>query len=89
MLWYVIPWLVGFLIIIWFLTKLIIPAIIISVIILFSSVKIVTPNTIKTVETMWKFNRILRPWLNFIIPFLEWTRNQDLLKKIFKLMFKV
>jgi len=84
MLWYVIPWLVAFLIIIWIISiQLLVPAIIISLFILFASIKIVTPNTVKTVETMWKFNRILRPWLNFIIPFLEWTRNQDLFKKNF------
>jgi regulator of protease activity HflC (stomatin/prohibitin superfamily) len=61
--------------------SLIIPALILCVILIFLSVKIVTPNTVKTVELLWNFNRILRPWLNFIIPFIEWTRSQDLIRK--------
>lgn len=54
---------------------------IIALVLLFLSVKIVTPNTVKTVEFLWGFNRILRPGLNFIIPFIEWTRHQDLFRK--------
>lgn len=54
---------------------------IIALVLLFLSAKIVTPNTVKTVEFLWSFNRILRPWLNFIIPFIEWTRHQDLFRK--------
>lgn len=59
----------------------IIPAIIISIVLLMLSVRIVTPNTVKAVEFLWNFNRVLRPWLNFIIPFVEWTRHQDLFRK--------
>lgn len=54
---------------------------IIALVLIFLSAKIVTPNTVKTVEFLWSFNRILRPWLNFIIPFVEWTRHQDLFRK--------
>lgn len=54
---------------------------VIALVLLFLSAKIVTPNTVKTVEFLWSFNRILRPWLNFIIPFIEWTRHQDLFRK--------
>ena len=36
------------------------------------------------VEFLGKFNRILRPGLNVIIPGLEWTRTQDLYKKNFQ-----
>lgn len=80
-MWFIIPIVVILIIALWVVVELIIPAIIISVILVFLSVKIVTPNTVKAVELLWKFNRILRPWLNFIIPFIEWTRHQDLFRK--------
>jgi regulator of protease activity HflC (stomatin/prohibitin superfamily) len=60
---------------------LVVPAIVLSIILTFLSVKIVTPNTVKTVEFLGKFSRLLRPGLNFIIPFIEWTRHQDLFRK--------
>lgn len=44
-------------------------------------VKIVTPQTVRTVEFLWKFTRILRPGLNFVIPILEITRYQELFRK--------
>jgi regulator of protease activity HflC (stomatin/prohibitin superfamily) len=47
------------------------------------SVKIVQPNTVKTVENFGKFNRILRAGLNFIIPIVETTKNQVLFRKNF------
>lgn len=47
------------------------------------SIRIVGPNTVRSVEFLGKFNRILRPGLHFIIPFLEWTRSQDLYRKNF------
>jgi len=43
-------------------------------------VRIVRQNTVKLVEFLGKFNRILRPGFNVIIPFLEWTKDQDLYK---------
>ncbi len=44
-------------------------------------VRIVTPQTVRTVEFLWKFVRVLRPWLNFILPIIEVTRSQDLFRK--------
>lgn len=81
MMWLFIPVAIVCILTFWALTGLIIPAIVLSVIIGFLSIKIVTPNTVKTVEFLWKFNRILRPGLSFIIPFVEWTRHQDLFRK--------
>lgn len=81
MMWFIIPLLSLVIIVIWFIAELLIPALILAAILIFLSVKIVTPNTVKSVEFLWSFNRILRPGLNFIIPFLEWTRHQDLFRK--------
>jgi regulator of protease activity HflC (stomatin/prohibitin superfamily) len=53
-------------------------------ILFFSGIRIVKQNTVLLVEFLGKFNRILYPGLNIIIPFLEWTRKQDLYKKNFK-----
>lgn len=61
----------------------ILPAFILDVILLVLSVRIVSQNTVKTVEFLGKFNRIIRPGLNFIVPFLEWTRSQDLYRRNF------
>lgn len=47
-------------------------------------VRVVKQNTVKLVEFLGKFNRILRPGFNVIIPFLEWTKDQDLYKKNFQ-----
>ena len=58
-------------------------ALVIDFILIILSVRIVQPNTVKTVEFFWKYNRILRPWLNFIIPIVETTKHQDLFKKNF------
>lgn len=60
-----------------------IPAIILDVILIALSIRIVSPNTVKAVEFLWKYNRILRPGLNFIIPFLEWTKSQVLYRRNF------
>lgn len=57
--------------------------VIVLIIFLILSVKIVTPNTVKTVEFLGKFNRILRSWVNFIIPLLEITKSQVLFRKNF------
>ncbi len=45
------------------------------------SVRIVTPNTVKAVEFLWRFTRVLKPGFNIIIPVLEQTRHQDLFRK--------
>ncbi len=47
------------------------------------SMKIVKPNTVRTVEFLWKFNRVLRPWFHFVIPFVERTKLQYLYKRNF------
>lgn len=47
------------------------------------SVRIVSPQTVRTVEFFGKYNRILRPGLNFIIPFVETTILQTLYRKNF------
>ncbi len=61
----------------------IVPALVIDVILIMLSIRIVSPNTVKTVEFLGKFNRILRPGFHFIIPFLEWTKNQVLYRRNF------
>lgn len=82
-MWFITPLLIISLLIIWSILNKILYAIILSILILVFSIRIVTPNTVKTVEFLWKFNRILRSWINFLIPFIEWTRHQDLFKKNF------
>jgi regulator of protease activity HflC (stomatin/prohibitin superfamily) len=61
----------------------IVPAMIIDLVLISLSIRIVSPNTVKTVEFLGKFNRILRPGFHFIIPFLEWTKNQVLYRRNF------
>ncbi len=58
-------------------------AIVFDIILIMLSIRIVSPNTVKTVEFLGKFNRILRPGFHFIIPFLEWTKNQVLYRRNF------
>lgn len=84
-MWLVIPFLVVaiFAVFLFKWAVWIVIALVLNIIILSLSIKIVTPNTVKTVEFLWKFNRILRPWISFLIPFVEWTRHQDLFKKNF------
>ena len=60
-----------------------IPAIVLDVILISLSIRIVSPNTVRTVEFLGKFNRVLKPGFHFIIPFLEWTKNQVLFRKNF------
>ena len=52
----------------------------IDLIILVKSIVIVKQKTVQLVEFLGRFNRILHPGLNFIIPFLERTRIQFLFK---------
>lgn len=59
------------------------PSIIFEIVLISLSIRIVWPNTVKTVEFLGKFNRILRPGFHFIIPFLEWTKNQVLYRRNF------
>ncbi len=58
-------------------------AIVFDVILAALSIRIVKPNTVMTVELVGKYNRTLRSGLHFIVPFLEWTRNQTLYRKNF------
>jgi len=57
--------------------------IIVDIVLAILSIRIVSPNTVKSVEFFGKFNRILRPGLNFIIPVVETTKNQALYRKNF------
>jgi len=60
------------------------PAVLIFDIILIAlSIRIVSPNTVRTVEFLGKYNRILRPGFHFIVPFLEWTKSQVLYRRNF------
>lgn len=79
-MWFVVPLVSLVLLVAWFLLNSLFLGII-AVVLVLLSVKIVTPNTVKTVEFLWQFNRVLKPWLNFVIPFIEWTRHQDLFRK--------
>ncbi len=58
--------------------------VILDALLLLFGVRVVKQNTVKLVEFLGKFNRILRPGFNVIIPFVEWTRDQDLYKKNFQ-----
>ncbi len=79
MLWVVIPIILIVLPIISLLFPgAIIFAIVADVLLIILSVRIVKPNTVRTVEVFWKYNRILRPGLNFIIPVVETTKEQVL-----------
>lgn len=75
--------LVPFLLILVLWPVAILGAIIFDAILISLSIRIVSPNTVKTVEFFGRFNRILRPGLNFIIPFVEWTKNQVLFRRNF------
>jgi len=46
-------------------------------------VRIVSPNNVKTVEFLGRYDRVLRQGLNFIIPFLETTKSQALYRRNF------
>ncbi len=78
MLWVVIPIVLILVPVLWFVSWLIIPAVIFDVFLITLSVRIVKPNTVRTVELFWKYNRILRSWLSFIIPVFETTKEQIL-----------
>jgi regulator of protease activity HflC (stomatin/prohibitin superfamily) len=58
-------------------------AIVFDIILIALSIRIVTPNTVRAVEFMGKFNRVLKPGFHFIVPFLEWTKNQVLYRRNF------
>lgn len=55
----------------------------IDIVLIALSIRIVSPKTVKAVEFLGKFNRILRPGPHLIVPFLEWTKSQVLYKRNF------
>ena len=61
----------------------IIGAIVLDIILIALSVRIVSPNNVKTVEFLGRYDRVLRQGLNFIIPFLETTKSQALYRRNF------
>ena len=63
--------------------EILIWSIVVDVVLIFLSVRIVQPNTVKAVENFGKFNRILRAGLNFIIPIVETTKSQVLYRRNF------
>lgn len=58
-------------------------ALIFDIVLIALSIRIVSPNNVRTVEFLGKYNRVLRPGFHFIIPFLEWTKAQALYKRNF------
>jgi len=54
---------------------------VLSIILISLSVRIVNPMSVRTVEFLGKYTRILRQGLNFIVPVLEQTVYQDLQRK--------
>ena len=58
-------------------------AVILDIILIALSIRIVQPNTVKTVEFLGRYDRTLRAGLNFIIPFLETTKSQVLFRRNF------
>ena len=47
------------------------------------SVRIVQPNTVRTVEFLGKYNRVLRQGFHLIVPVLEQTKLQTLFRRNF------
>ncbi len=60
------------------------PAIVFDVILAALSIRIVRPNTVMVVETLWKFTWVLRQWFHMIIPIIQITRTQYLFKRNFE-----
>ena len=48
-----------------------------------SSIRIVRPNEVMTVERLWKYRWLLRQGFHMIIPFIETTKTQYLYKRNF------
>jgi len=64
-------------------TVVLLPVLVIDVIVIALSIKIVKPNTVMTVETLWRFTWVLRSWFHLIIPIIQTTRTQYLFKRNF------
>ncbi len=61
-----------------------IPGLIADFFLFMFGVRIVKQKTVKIVEFLGKYNRIIRPGLSIIIPLLEWTKTQVLYKRNFQ-----
>jgi len=48
------------------------------------SIRIVRPNTVMVVETLWRYTWVLRQWFHMIIPIIQTTRTQYLFKRNFE-----
>lgn len=86
MLRFIVPILLILVLIVGFISgqsEWIIWSIVIDIVLIALSVRIVSPNTVKTVEFFWKYNRTIRAGLNFIIPVAETTKNQVLYRRNF------
>ena len=78
-MWLLIPIIFVICLVLWFVASPVF--FVVWIVLLFLSIRIVTPNTVKAVEFLWKYTRVLKPGLNFLIPVLEITRHQDLFRK--------
>jgi len=56
------------------------PLLFFPVVFLISSIRIINTREAWVVEMLWKFSRILTPWLNFIIPVIESVVKKSSLK---------
>jgi len=54
---------------------------IIIIFLFLTMVRVVNQYERKVVLTLWKFSRVLTPWLNLIIPIIETTINVDIREK--------
>jgi len=59
------------------------PAAVYFIILLFSGIVIVKPNTVRTKEVFGRYTWVLRQWFNLVIPFITKTIKQDLYRKNF------
>lgn len=58
-------------------------ALVVEIIVLSMSVRIVQPNTVRTVEFLGRYGGVLRQGFNLIVPFLEKTKSQVLYRRNF------
>ena len=55
--------------------------VLVIIVIFFLTVRVVNQYERKVVLTLWKFTRVLQPWINFILPILEKTISIDIREK--------
>lgn len=51
------------------------------IVLFFLTVRVVNQYERKVVLTLWKFTRVLQPWINFILPIIEKTISIDIREK--------